>query len=71
MPVYWKKNASGVQKENFDIEENNEGCQLQKPHMKNDEDKEQVIVLTVNIVFNSISKKTIIVAIWDLGCWNL
>jgi hypothetical protein len=25
----------------------------------------------VNIVFNSISKKTIIVAIWDLGCWNL
>jgi hypothetical protein len=39
MPVYWEKNASGVQKENFDIEEDNERCQLQKPHMKNDEDK--------------------------------
>jgi hypothetical protein len=68
MPVYWEKNASGVQKENFDIEEDNEGCQLQKTHTKNDEDKKQVIVLTVNIVFNSISKKARIIAIWDLGC---
>jgi hypothetical protein len=68
MPIYWEKNASGVQKENSNIEEDNERCQLQKPHMKNDEDKEQVIVLKVNIVFNSISKKIIIVTIWDLGC---
>ncbi len=40
MLVYWEKIAGGVQKANFDIEEDNEGCQLQKPQMKNDEDKE-------------------------------
>jgi hypothetical protein len=40
MPIYWKKNAGGVQEVNFDIEEDTKGCQIQNPQMKNDEDKE-------------------------------
>ncbi len=51
MLIYWEKSANGVLEANFDTKEDNEGCQLQKPQMKNDEDKEQIIDLTVNIVF--------------------
>ncbi len=39
MPVYWGKSASGVQEANSNIEEDIDGCEIQKPHVKNDEDK--------------------------------
>jgi hypothetical protein len=39
MLIYWEQNAGGLQEEDFDTKEDNERCQLQKPHMKNDEDK--------------------------------
>jgi len=51
MPIYWEKNVGGVQDANFDIEEDDEGCQLPKPQIKNDEDKEQITYPTVSIVF--------------------
>ncbi len=50
MPYIGKKITSEVQEENFDIKEDNEGCQLQKPQMKNNEDKEQIIDLMVNTI---------------------
>jgi hypothetical protein len=43
--------ASGVQEANFDIEEDNERCEIQKPQMKNDEDKKQITYLMVNTIF--------------------
>jgi hypothetical protein len=51
MPIYWEKNASGIQEVNFDMKEDNEDCEIQKPQMKNAEDKEHIIDPTVNIVF--------------------
>ncbi len=51
MPIYWEKSACGVQEANFDTEKDDEGCQIQKPQMKNDENKEQITDLMVNIVF--------------------
>ncbi len=49
--IYWEKSVGGIQEANSDIEEDNEGCQLQKPQMKNDEDKEYITDPIVNIVF--------------------
>jgi hypothetical protein len=40
MLVYWEKSVHGVQEANFDTEEDNDQCEIQKPLMKNDEDKE-------------------------------
>ncbi len=51
MLVYWEQSVGGVQEVNFDIKEDDEGCQIQKPQMKNDEDKEQITNPTVNIIF--------------------
>jgi hypothetical protein len=31
-----------VQEANFNTEEDDEGCEIQKPHMKNVEDKKQI-----------------------------
>jgi hypothetical protein len=31
MPIYWEKNASGFQMENFDTEEEDENGEMQKP----------------------------------------
>jgi len=28
MPVYWEQNAGGIQEANFDIEEENERCEI-------------------------------------------
>ncbi len=39
MLIYWEHSANGVQKANFDIEDDNERCEIQKPRMKNVEDK--------------------------------
>ncbi len=51
MHVYWEQNAGGVHKANFDKVQDNEGCEIQKPQMKNVEDKKQIIDLAMNIVF--------------------
>ncbi len=51
-------------------QENDEGCQLQKPHMKNDENKEQIIDPTMNIIFIFYFQKVIIVVVRNLGCKN-
>jgi hypothetical protein len=71
MPIYWEKSVGGVQYANFDIEEDNERCQLPKPQMKNDEDKEQITNPTVTQSLFLISKRKIIATIRDLGCRNL
>jgi hypothetical protein len=34
MLIYWEKNAGEVQEANFDIEEDDERCQLHKSHWK-------------------------------------
>jgi hypothetical protein len=39
MSIYWEQSASGVHEANSNIDEDNEGCQIKKPHMKNDENK--------------------------------
>jgi hypothetical protein len=51
MLIYWEKNVNGVQEVNSDIEEDDEGCQIQKPWIKNDEDKEQITNPTMNTIF--------------------
>jgi hypothetical protein len=51
MPVYWEQSASGVQKANFDSKEDDEGCEIQKLHMKNAKNKEQIIDPTINTIF--------------------
>jgi hypothetical protein len=33
MPIYWEQSASGVQANNFDMEEEDEDCEIQKPQM--------------------------------------
>jgi len=40
MPIYWENSAGGNQEANFDIEEEDDRCEIQKLQMKNDEDKE-------------------------------
>jgi hypothetical protein len=40
MPIYWEKSVGGVKQVNSHTEEDNEGCQIWKPQMKNDENKE-------------------------------
>ncbi len=50
MPVYWGQNVGGVQAENFDMEVNDEDYEIQKPHMKNVKDKEQIKNPTMNII---------------------
>ncbi len=57
MPIYWEKRVGGIQEANSDIEEDDEGCQIQKPQMKNDEDKKQIKYPTVNIVFIFVLQK--------------
>ncbi len=42
MLVYWEQSTSVVQEANFDVEEDDEGCEIQKPQMKNAENKEQI-----------------------------
>jgi hypothetical protein len=31
MPVYWEQSVGGVQEANSNIEEDDEGCEIQKP----------------------------------------
>jgi hypothetical protein len=38
MPIYWEKNAGGVYVENFDIKEEDENCEIQKPQIQSTED---------------------------------
>jgi hypothetical protein len=51
MLMYWEWSGSGVKEVNSDIEEDNERCAIQKPHMKNVEDREQIIDRMVNTIF--------------------
>ncbi len=51
MPIYWGKNVGGVHEANSDTQEDDEGCQTQKPQMKNDENKEQITYPTINTIF--------------------
>ncbi len=50
MPIYWEKNGGGVQVEDFDTKEEDEDCEIQKPHMQNIEDEEQIEDLLVNTI---------------------
>ncbi len=51
MPIYWEQSVGGVQEANSNIEADNEGCEVQKPQMKNDENKEQITNLVMNTIF--------------------
>ncbi len=51
MLIYWEKNAGGVQEANSNTKEDDEGCEIKKPQMKNDEDKEHIIDPTIKIIF--------------------
>ncbi len=51
MPIYWEQSASGVQKVNLDTKEDDEGCEIWKPQMKNVKYKKHIINPVVNIVF--------------------
>ncbi len=51
MPVYWEQNVNGVQEAHSDTKEDDEGYQVQKPQMKNDENKKQITNLAVNTIF--------------------
>ncbi len=51
MPIYWEQSACGVQVENFDMEEDNQGYEIHKPHMKNVENKTQITNPMVNTIF--------------------
>jgi len=39
MLICWEKNVGGVQEANFDTEKDDDIFEIQKPQMKNDEDK--------------------------------
>ncbi len=51
MLVYWEKNASGVQEANSNIEEDDDGCEIQKRQMKNEGNKKQITDQVVNTIF--------------------
>jgi len=51
MLICWEKNAGGVQEANFDTEKDDDIFEIQKPQMKNDEDKEHFIDIAVNTFF--------------------
>ncbi len=51
MLVYQEQSASGVQEVNFDIEEDDERCEIQKPQRKNVKDIEQIVDPTMNKIF--------------------
>ncbi len=51
MLIYWEQSASGVQVVNFDTKEDKEECEIQKPHMKNVKNKEQITNPMVNTIF--------------------
>ncbi len=42
MLVYQEQSANGVQVENFDTEEEDEDCEIQKPHMLSTKDEEHM-----------------------------
>jgi hypothetical protein len=71
MLIYWKRSEGGVQKANFDIEKNDERCEIQKPHMKNDKSKEQTTNLAMNTILFSICRWAIVALVRDLGCKDL
>ncbi len=48
--IYWEQSASGIQMENFDMEEDDENCEIQKPHMQSIKVEEQMKDPMVNII---------------------
>ncbi len=54
MPIYWGQSVGGIQVENFDIKVDDEDYEIQKPHMKNVKDEEQIKDPTMNtiLIFN-------------------
>jgi hypothetical protein len=50
MLIYWEDNVGGVQVEDFDMDKEDEDCEIQKPQIQNIEDEEQVKDLVVNTI---------------------
>ncbi len=50
MLIYWELNAGGIQAENFDMEEEDENCEIQKPQMQNTKDEKQMEDPVVNTI---------------------
>jgi hypothetical protein len=51
MLVYWENSVGGSEEVNSNIEEDDDICEIQKPQMKNDEDKKQITDPVMNIIF--------------------
>ncbi len=39
MAIYWENSACGIQEANSNTKEDNDRCEIQKPQMKNEENK--------------------------------
>jgi hypothetical protein len=50
MSVYWEYSAGGLKEENYNTKEENEDCEIQKPHMQNTEDEKQMEDLVINTI---------------------
>ncbi len=50
MLIYWEQNVGGIQVENFNIEEENEDYEIQKPYMQSMKDEKQMEDLAINII---------------------
>ncbi len=50
MPICLEHSVGGVQVENFDMEEENEDCEIQKPQMKNTTNEEHIKDHAVNTI---------------------
>jgi hypothetical protein len=46
MSIYWEHSVSGVQAEDFDMDKEDEDCEIQKPQMQSTKDEKQMKDLT-------------------------
>ncbi len=54
MSVYWEQSACELKAKNYNTKEENENCEIQKPHMQNIKDEKQMEDLVTNtiLIFN-------------------
>jgi hypothetical protein len=50
MSIYWEHSVSGVQAEDFDMDKEDEDCEIQKPQIQSTEDEKQMKDLAINII---------------------
>ncbi len=50
MLIYWEHSAGGVQAEDFDMDKEDEDCEIKKPQIQSRKDEEQMKNLVVNTI---------------------